>query len=247
MATISSHSRLVMAATSVMIAAVCLALLPGSAAQARTASVADPVNANARADIRAVSYTNREFSTTVTVKVRSLGATGRLSAWIAQPDSDVLYLATVRRTTTGALIRRLDYVTNVRSYRRACPVAASWSRSTNLIRVTLPHSCLRFGSFLTHHWFRAHFNYGAANDDAASRVVGRGDSPGCVTSAEFRRVVRGHALGVVHGVFDTAGRFADGAAGGYSRLYRQCGTSSQYWVEYNGLTHRVTAKRFMRA
>lgn len=48
------------------------------------------------------------------------------------------------------------------------------------------------------------------------------DSPGCVTRAEYERVHDGMRKARVHRIFDTRGRFGDGGAGGYSRLYTEC-------------------------
>jgi hypothetical protein len=57
-------------------------------------------------------------------------------------------------------------------------------------------------------------------------------SRGCVTRAEFRRVKHGMKKSRVHRIFDTSGRFADGGAGGYSRVYSSCDFRHAAFVEY---------------
>ena len=46
----------------------------------------------------------------------------------------------------------------------------------------------------------------------------------------------------MHAHLDTAGRFGDGGAGGFSRTYRACQGGKPYWVEYDGRSNRVTGK-----
>ncbi|WP_183098724.1 FlgD immunoglobulin-like domain containing protein [Nocardioides pelophilus] len=48
--------------------------------------------------------------------------------------------------------------------------------------------------------------------------------PRCVTRSEFRSVYRGMVKRRVHQIFGTTGTWGDGAAGGYTRLYKQCRT-----------------------
>lgn len=59
------------------------------------------------------------------------------------------------------------------------------------------------------------------------------DTPGCVSEAEYLQVSIGMAKARVHQIFDTRGKFLDGAAGGYTRGYRECGnTDNLVIVEY---------------
>ena len=44
----------------------------------------------------------------------------------------------------------------------------------------------------------------------------------CVSKPEYRKVYRGMSRHRVERVFDTRGGFADGWAGGYSKMYRRC-------------------------
>ncbi len=71
----------------------------------------------------------------------------------------------------------------------------------------------------------------------------------CVTKHEWRHVKAGMRKALVHAIFDSRGRFADGHAGGYTRLYRPCawngGTDVRLYVSYNGFTHRVVEKRLV--
>jgi hypothetical protein len=76
-------------------------------------------------------------------------------------------------------------------------------------------------------WKRWHSPLAATSFEQARR--------GCVTRAEFRRVRRGMTKARVHRIFDTRGRFADGGAGGYSRVYRSCDFRHAAYVEYRGI------------
>lgn len=58
------------------------------------------------------------------------------------------------------------------------------------------------------------------------------DTPGCVTKKEYRKVHRGMTKRRVHRIFDTRGWFADGGAGGYSRVYRSCDFQHAAFIEY---------------
>jgi hypothetical protein len=69
----------------------------------------------------------------------------------------------------------------------------------------------------------------------------------CVTQHEWRHAQPGMRKAQVHAVFDNRGRFVDGFAGGYTRIYRPCawngGTDVRLYVSYNGFTRRVIEKR----
>lgn len=212
-----------------------------SPASSQVRRVTDPRNVPASTDIRSVTYGNHEFSTVTVVKVRSLPATGSLVVRVAPMDADVIYNARVSRTPAGVLQKRFTYVTNTSTSVRPCTFVASWSMRADQVRVAVPHSCLRFGRFLTNHWMQATFSSGGHRDAATGRDVGRGDSPGCVTRAEYRRVARGQPMSTVHAQIDTAGRFGDGGAGGFSRLYKAC-RGGTYWIEYDGWRHTVLGK-----
>ena len=54
----------------------------------------------------------------------------------------------------------------------------------------------------------------------ASAHDGNGD--GCVDQHEFEHVSKGWTKARVHRVFDVNGRFANGFAGGYTRVYDPC-------------------------
>ncbi len=56
----------------------------------------------------------------------------------------------------------------------------------------------------------------------AATAPAQADTPGCVSKPKVRRIEKGMTKKHVHRIFDTAGRFADGAAGGYTRGYRYC-------------------------
>jgi len=239
MMTFSGHRRchhLSLAAVAVLTV---LAMAAPAAAQVRTYS--DPRNTPSSSDIRSVTYANHELSTLTSVKVRSLPRAGSVLVRVAPPNSDVIYNARVTRSSSGTMTKQLTYVTNTNSTAKACSFSASWSTSTDRVRVRVPHSCLKFGKFLSVHWMKASFSSAGHSDAAYGRNIGRGDSPGCVTPTEFRGVGRGQAMGTVHARLDTAGRFGDGGAGGFSRVYRAC-RGGTYWIEYNGDTYTVAAK-----
>jgi hypothetical protein len=77
------------------------------------------------------------------------------------------------------------------------------------------------------------------------------DTPGCVTRAEFARIDIGVTKRRVHAIFDTAGRFGDGFAGGYTRAYRSCArphvlVNVWYEGEHAGHPARVIRKGHIR-
>lgn len=213
--------------------------LTSGPAAARTVHVRDGHDAPADADITSVTYRDQETTAGMTVRVRDLRRTGTLVARIAVPDSDVSYEATVRVHPDGSLDKRLELVTPVSRKKRPCTIVAAWSPRTNAVAVEVPQRCLRFGQFLSRHWMQASLSVAGGRDDARGTVVGRGDSPGCATAAEIRSVHRGYPKARVHAILDTAGRFGDGAAGGYSRLYRSCSGGKPWFVEYRGTTNTV--------
>ena len=177
------------------------------------------------------------------MRVRALAATGRLVVIIARPDSDTLNELTVRSRADGKVTTKLENVTNRSRNTLECGAAtASWSADDDQVKVSVPQSCLNLEGFLSRHWVEGRLSRNGVSDEADARVVGRGDTPGCVTRSEFRAVKRGQRMGVVHARLDTAGRFGDGGAGGFSRLYRVCDGGNAYAIEYNGHTGRVAGK-----
>ena len=229
-----------------MVLAALLALLAGAgglpAADARSATVKDPARNPAYADVRSARYADRENQVVTRVKVRDLGSSGSLLVRIGPQNADVMYYATLTRSAAGVLTRKLEYVTLGGRDTVACAFSGRWSRRTDTVRVAVPHTCLDFGVFLSKHWVEATLRAGRFVDAAPSRNLGRGDSPGCVTRTEFRRVTRGQLLSRVHAALDTAGRFGDGAGGGYSRVYAKCAGTGRYAIEYDGQTTRVASK-----
>jgi hypothetical protein len=211
-------------------------------ASARSVTVTDPVDPPPRGDLRIVTYADRETTAVTTAHVRRLRSTGTLRTRIARPGSKNRYDAVVSATRGGHVTARLVHVTGHARTAVRCDLGATWSARTDTIRVSVPQSCLRYGRFLSQHWFRTTLSVASSSDAAPGRRVGRGGSPGCATAGELRRVTRGQRLGDVHAHLDTAGRFGDGGAGGYSRVYRACQGGKPYWVEYDGRTRRVTGK-----
>ncbi len=211
------------------------ALTSGPAA-ARTVHVKDGHDAPVGVDITSVTYRDQETTAGLTVHVRGLQRIGTLVAVIAVPASDVTYEATVTVHSDGSLDKRLELVTPVTRKQRPCAMVAAWSPRMDAVGVAVPQRCLTFGRFLSRHWMQATLSVGAARDEARGVVVGRGDSPGCATAAEMRSLHRGYPKSRVHAILDTAGRFGDGAAGGYSRLYRSCSGGKPWFVEYRGGT-----------
>jgi hypothetical protein len=216
-------------------------------ASALTVRVPDARNTPAAVDIATVTYRNGEFSARATVHVRDLHRAGRLRLLVGPVDADVMYRATVWVKRNGELGKRFQYLTNTGTATRSCRFTATWSASKNHVRVSVPHTCLRFGRFLTTEWFRASLRVGAHADIAAGRNVGRGSSPGCATAAEIRHIHNGMGKPRAQAILDTAGRFGDGGAGGYSRVYRSCGGGRGWFVEYDGRTNRVIGKGRVRA
>jgi hypothetical protein len=217
------------------------ALAVAAPTHAQSTTVRDPRNQPARADIGAATYSDRETSAHAVVHVRRLRPTGTLTVRITRADGRVGYDAIVE-STHGRLSSRLARVAGNDESRVACHVRASWSSTDGTVRVSVPQSCLRFKHFQSRHRFTATFASGSHRDTAAAQLVGRGGSPGCATAAEMRRVTDGERLTAVHTHLDTGGRFGDGGAGGFSRVYRACLGGKPYWVEYDGRSRRVTGK-----
>lgn len=74
-----------------------------------------------------------------------------------------------------------------------------------------------------------------------------GNSAGCVDRHEFGHVSKGWLAGRVHRVFDANGKFANGFAGGFTRVYDPCW--GKHWlraaVSYDGWTTRALEKRIL--
>ena len=75
------------------------------------------------------------------------------------------------------------------------------------------------------------------------------DTPGCVTSFEYRAVHKDYSIARVHRIFDTHGRTIGGAIGGgftsQVRSYRMCRRHSSVVIQYDrsrGTIWRLTAK-----
>ena len=215
-------------------------LVAPAAAHAQSATVTDPRDPPPRADIRAATYSDKETAAVTTVHVERLRSTGTLSTRITRAGSDVGYDAIVTAGPDGHLSKRLVRVGDRSPV--SCRLSASWSLPSDTIRVSVPQTCLHFAHFQSRHSFGTTLTVGSHRDAAASQVVGRGGTPGCATAAEMRRVRNGQALADVHAHLDTAGRFGDGGAGGFSRTYRACQGGKPYWVEYDGRSNRVTGK-----
>jgi hypothetical protein len=219
-----------------------VAAILAAPAQARSITVTDPRDPPPRGDISRATYDDRETSTTTVVQVRRLRSSGTLTTRIARPDAQVGYDAVVTAGPGGHVSTRLVHDTGTSRSTVACDISASWSTGSDTIRVSVPQSCLRFSHFQSRHWFRTTLTVGNSHDAARSRVVGRGGSPGCATAGEMRRVHRGQSLVSVHAQLDTAGRFGDGGAGGFSRTYRACQGGHRYWVEYDGRSEKAIGK-----
>jgi hypothetical protein len=235
---VTSAFALGLAMTGALVAAITLA----APASARSVTVTDPRNPPPRGDIREATYADHENVAVTTVHVRHLRSTGTLRTRITRVGSGVGYEAVVSASPGEELSTRLVHVTDDARTTVTCDLTATWSTQSDTIRVTVPQSCLRFGHFQSRHSFATSLKVDGSRDTAASEVVGRGDSPGCATAGEMRRVTDGQRLAAVHAHLDTAGRFGDGGAGGFSRVYRPCGGGRPYWVEYDGRSQQVVGK-----
>ncbi|HVH94067.1 MAG TPA: hypothetical protein VM688_04065 [Nocardioidaceae bacterium] len=230
-----------------LVTAVAITAVPGSPATAKSMTIADARNTPAAVDVTSVTYRNGESTAGGTIRVRDLRRSGTVVLRIGPPDSDVMYYVTAWIRSDSTVGKRLEYVTDVSRSRRSCAFSVTWSSSQDFINVSVPHSCLNFGRFLTREWFQATMHVGSSSDAAPGREVGRGSSPGCASSAEMSSIATGYTRGRVASILDTDGRFGDGGAGGYSRVYPNCGGGRGWFVEYNGDTTRVVGKGRVRA
>lgn len=230
------------AMASLVTVAVLTATLQTGTASALSVRVTDATDRPATVDVTSATYRNSEFATGVTVHVRDLRRTGKVVIRIGPPDTDIMYYVTVWIRGDGTVGKRLEYVTNLSRERRACAVRAAWSASRNYVGVSVPHSCLKFGEFLTVEWFQATMSVGLASDPAAGRDVGRGSSPGCATAGEIASLRPGHTVSRAHAILDTAGRLGDVGAGTFTRVYRDCAGGRGWFVEYDLDSRRVLDK-----
>jgi hypothetical protein len=228
-------------------ATVLTTLLVAAPATAKTKLVTDGRDRPANADIRSVTYRDGELRAGATVRVRDLQPKGRLVALIGAPDSDLFYEATVWPRGDGTVGTRLVLVTTGSRMPRSCPtMTATWSPDADTVEVSVPQTCLDFDAFLERHFMKVTFS-GAGSQDAARGVeVGRGSSPGCATAREMRALHRGEPRARVQALLDTDGRFGDGAAGGYSRIYRSCSGGKPWFVGYEGATNTLVDKGRVR-
>lgn len=208
-------------------------------ASALSTTVSDPSGAPATADVSSVRYQDGERSTVTRVNVRRLPRAGSLVVRIGTASGAAAYVARVRRTSSGALTTTLTYVAGSSREHRACATTALWSGAKDLVQVTVPQSCLAFGRFVVRHRFQAIFAAGGSADRAPARVVGRGDSPGCVTPAEFATLRVGQLMDDVHIRFDTGGRYEGAEEGVVGRSYTGCGDGNSYVVRYAAGTAKV--------
>jgi hypothetical protein len=222
-------------------AAVLTTSLAAGPAAARTVEVSDGRDVPAGADLTSATYRNGEARVQVTAHVRALRHTGRVVALVGEPDSDTVYHATVWPRPDGTVGTRLELVTNGSRSPRSCAITATWSVRTSTVEVSVPQSCLQFGRFLERHYVQVRTSAAGGRDVARGVVVGRGSSPGCATAGEIHGLHRGDTRARVHALLDTAGRFGDGAAGGYSRIYRSCSGGRPWYVDYDGTTDRLEA------
>lgn len=225
-----------------------LTLAVGSPATARSVTITDPVNSPGRGDISAATYADRQLALSARVDVRRLRLAGRLRLRVSAPGSAVRYVATVTAPTSSGISPSIGLERLAAGSRTpvACDLSGTWSAEADRVRLRVPHSCLAFGRFRYRHTVSAKLAVGAHRDAAVARTVGRGDTPGCATAGELRRVRTGERRGVVHTHLDTAGRFGDGGAGGFSRVYRACDGGEPFYVEYDGQTSRVVGKGRVR-
>lgn len=225
-----------------LLALVGLVSLPVPAAEAKTATVTDARNGPASADIVKARYVNGERAARVSIRIRRLSKTGRFTAIVGPPGSDVFYLVKITRHADGKVAKTFSSALEDRRESRDCAMAARWNLRTDKVTVTIPQSCLNFGRFMTSYWFDARFRHAGHRDLANGKVVGRGDTPGCVTRAEFKSVHHGERKNRVREHLDTVGTPAGGFAGGLTRAYRSCSGGPGYGISYDGLTGRVVEK-----
>lgn len=224
-----------------------MTLLVAAPAAAKTKQVTDGRDRPASVDIRSVTYRDGEFRAGVTVHVRDLQPTGRLVAFVGAPDSDVIYDATVWPRSDGTVGTRLELVTSQSRTPRSCPkMTATWSPDADTVEVSVPHTCLDFDAFLARHFMKVMVSDSGSQDAARGVEVGRGSSPGCATAREIGALHRGDPKARVHALLDTDGRFGDGAAGGYSRIYRSCSGGKPWFVGYDGATDTLVSKGRVR-
>jgi hypothetical protein len=222
-------------------------LATGLAGPAKAGSrvVPDGRDAPASADITSATYVNGAYTVRTSVQVRDLRRYGQFQFTIAVPDSDVGYLMTVWIKPDGTVARRLTFESNFIHDPTPCRSRVSWDDGADKIFVSVPHSCISGIGFLTRAYIFTRLRAAGERDGTAVRIVGRGDSPGCVTNAEYNSVRRGLTMARVHRTFDTPGR-VDPSNVAQTRVYRICGVGEGIYVSYrrDSSVWRVTGKSY---
>ena len=82
---------------------------------------------------------------------------------------------------------------------------------------------------------------GSYTSSQASPVTATRDTPKCVSKKEFKKTPKNTRIGRAHRIYDTKGRYIDGAAGGFVRDYRFCkkarkqARAKRFTVSYSAL------------
>lgn len=219
--------------------AILAAILTTTPASALDMTRSDPIDAPAGADIRSVTYRDREFTASAAVRVRDLQRSGSMELAVAHGEgTDQWPVATAWIRRDGSLGKRFESQGNFGRAPLRCPhLGANWSSARNIVTITIPHSCLKLG--FTRHAFSATMRAGGRTDRTTWRQIGRGSSPGCVTRTEFTSIKKGFTKQRVEALFDTRGRL-DEPNPGQAKVYRICGVGEGAYVVYR---HSVGAWR----
>lgn len=235
-----SRARRIVAATAALVTTAMVVATGPASGLDRT--VPDGPDDPPGVDITSVVYRNHERTAGAVVQLRKLGDSGRMVTRIGPPDSDVWYAATVRMKGDGTMVTRLRIVSDMGTSKVDCDFNAAWINADDTVSVTVPHTCLTFGRFMTREWFQSSMYKGAHSDDAKGVDVGRGDSPGCATVGEMGKVKDGQTRFRVHQNLDTAGKYGDSGAGSYARTYRACDGGDRWFVQYSRQDNTVVNK-----
>lgn len=206
-------------------------------ANALSTTVTDPVDSPANADVHSARFGNAELTLTTTVAVRSLQRAGRMAVTVTVPNTKPWYLASVWVRQDGTLGKQLDYHDGATT-RRSCAMTASWSTSTDTIRLQVPQSCLAFGRYVGSYALSSRLTVGSTTDSTTPVLLSRGDTPDCATADELSQVHRGDSMARVHMILDMIGVSDGGSATTVTRFYQECGGPNGWTVRYEK-SHRT--------
>jgi hypothetical protein len=116
-------------------------------AQAATKGESDPLgDAPARIDVTHVKYSNLKHKLSSLVRIKDLRRSGEVDLWLSGTGSGATKFARVWVNKNDRLVKRFYDFTDDQLTRQKCAVSARWRAADNLVRVSVPKTCMGSGS-----------------------------------------------------------------------------------------------------